>query len=90
MSRARNPAQLAGILSQEEQFQRFAAKCCGFPGKRFQTQATAEFIRRQCKISSRRDLATNQDAHDRFEALRTDCDAWRGKIPTPRPGEANA
>lgn len=76
--------QQAGILCNDPRFQHFAAVRCGFPGGQFSSQAAAEFIRDICMISSRRDLASNHVAAARFQALRTDFDAWTGKIASPR------
>lgn len=50
----------------------------------FIAEAAAEHLRRVCKVKSRRDLATDPDAADRFQKLRTDFDVWRGRIATPR------
>jgi hypothetical protein len=74
----------AGILCSDEQFQKFAAETAIGKGAQFTEQAAAEFLRRSCKITSRRELATNQTAAARLDALRTDFDAWRGRIAQPR------
>jgi hypothetical protein len=44
----------------------------------------AEYLRRFCDIQSRRDLATNIDARARFRILRTEFDAWTGRIASQR------
>ena len=77
------PAQQAGILCNDPRFQRFAATRCGFPDTKFSAEAAAEYLRDICQIISRRDLNTNETAERRFQALRTDYDAWRGRIASP-------
>lgn len=78
--------QQAGILCNDERFQRFVVAqvdpdlsdhflCASF---------AAEYLRRFCNIQSRRDLATNIDARARFRILRTEFDAWSGRIAAPR------
>ncbi|MFT4962515.1 MAG: hypothetical protein ACI92Z_003614 [Paracoccaceae bacterium] len=78
------PAQQAGILCNDPRFQKFAATRCGMSGKQFETSAAAEYLRNCCNITSRRDLNTSQIAQNRFQTLRTEFDAWTGKIATPR------
>ncbi|WPZ24888.1 hypothetical protein UM399_12015 [Sulfitobacter pontiacus] len=77
-------AQQAGILCNDPRFQRFAAMRCGLPGKQFTTSAAAQYLRDCCQIASRKLLNTNTDAQTKLAALRTDFDAWTGKIATPR------
>lgn len=77
-------AQQAGILCNDPRFRRFAAHRSGFPGGEFTAEATAEWLRQQCGISSRRHLIHNLTATMRFHVLRTEFDAWTGKIATPR------
>jgi hypothetical protein len=74
----------AGILCNDEQFQKFAAEIAIGYDAQFSPTAAAEFLRRKCDIRSRAELATNPAAADRLDALRTDFDAWRGRIATPR------
>ncbi len=76
--------QQAGIMCNDDRFQRFAAMRSGFPGSQFQSSAAAEYLRSCCKIDSRRDLATDTAAQEAFAKLRTDFDAWRGRIPAQR------
>lgn len=76
----------AGILCNEEQFRTFAATKEIGEGARFGVSAAAEFIRRSCNIKSRADLATDTTAADKFAKLRTEYDAWRGRIAQPRDG----
>ena len=71
----RPPASLAtraAILCNDARFQRFAATRCDLHGQQF------------CDSASRRDLDTTPEAAANFEKLRTDYDAWRGRIAAPR------
>ncbi|MCG7625566.1 hypothetical protein [Epibacterium sp. Ofav1-8] len=86
---AKSPAQLAGILCNDPQFQRFAAMRCGLPDQQFCPTAAAEYLRTVCRIVTRRDLDLRGEAFKRFEALRTDFDAWSGRIAAPRAGYRN-
>jgi hypothetical protein len=82
-----NWPQQAGILCSDPQFQRFvAARMRHILGDLEQVTATvaAEYLRRFCNITSRRDLATNIDARARLRILRTEFDAWSGRIAKPR------
>jgi len=74
------PAQQAGILCNDTRFQRFAATRCGLPDQQFAASAAAEFLRDCCRITSRRDLNGDQAADARFQTLRTEFDAFTGKI----------
>lgn len=76
------PAQQAGILCNDPQFQKFAAIRSGLPSQRFNASATADV----CGIITRRDLELRGAAFQKFEALRTDFDAWRGRIASPPEG----
>lgn len=78
------PAQQAGMLCNDPRFQRFAATRCGVPGQVFNNTAAAEYLRNCCNIPSRRDLNTSEIAQTRFQSLRTEFDAWSGKIATPQ------
>lgn len=62
----------------------FAATRSGMPGKRFTVTAAAEYLRNVCKVASRKDLDTDAQASGAFANLRTEFDAWRGKIPAQR------
>lgn len=79
-----NPAQQAGILCNDPRFQRFAATRCGMHGEQFSTTAAAQYLRDCCQIDSRKQLATSETAQQKFQILRTEFDAWTGKIATPR------
>ncbi|WP_417257381.1 hypothetical protein [Celeribacter sp.] len=76
--------QQAGIICNDPRFQRFAAIRSGLPDQSLTTSAAAEYLRTVCQIKSRRELATDAVAQTRFQAMRTDFDAWTGKIPNQR------
>ena len=79
-----NPiARRAAMLCNDARFQRFAAEREGFDGGQFSSEASAEFLRRWCRIDSRRDLDTSPAAARRFDTLRTEFDAWTGRIARP-------
>ncbi len=69
----------AGILCDQDEFRAFLAARFDHPAER----PAAEFVRAHCGIDSRRALATNAWAARIFDTLRTEFDAWRGKIGTP-------
>lgn len=77
-------AQQAGILCNDPQFQRFAAIRSGFTNGQFTTTAAAEYLRTCCGITSRRALNSSAPARARFNILRTEFDAWTGRIAGPR------
>jgi len=84
MSFADLPApQQAGILCNDPQFQRFAAIRSGAPAETVNASAAAEYLRHACRIASRRDLTTDAAAQQRFQILRTEFDAWAGRIANP-------
>ena len=76
--------QQAGILCNDDRFREFAAMRCGLPGHRFSTTAATHYLREQCGIESRRELATDPNAQDEFQALLTELDVWIGKQAAPR------
>lgn len=76
--------QQAGILCNDPRFQTFAARRIGWPGKELTPGAAAEYLRQCCHITTRAELATNPDAQTRFQTLRTEFDAWTGRIANPR------
>ena len=80
----RPAAQQAGILCNDPRFQRFAAVRTGAPVDAVNNTAAAEYIRTVCKVTTRRDLDTNPTARDYFDRLRTDFDAWAGRILSQR------
>lgn len=77
------PSAQAGILCNDPQFQTFAAVRSGYPGGQFVASAAAEYVRLICGVNSRRMLNSNRAAAERFQSLRTDFDAWRGRIAAP-------
>ncbi len=79
-----NPAQQAGILCNDPRFQQFAASRCGMPKQQFSTSAAAQYLRDCCQIDSRRQLTTCNAAQQKFQILRTEFDAWTGKIASQR------
>ena len=79
-----DPAQQAGILCNDPRFQRFAASRCGMQGEQFSASAAAQYLRECCQIQSRSQLTTSQSAQLKLQILRTEFDAWIGKIATPR------
>ena len=78
------PAQQAGILCNDPQFQRFAATRSGLPNQQFSASAAAQYLRDCCQIKSRRQLASEPTARTNFQTLRTEFDAWAGRIQAPR------
>lgn len=79
--------QQAGILCNDDRFRRFVAVRLGLTTSAkdpIQSSLAAEYIRNVCQIPSRSDLATSNDAQQKFAALRTEFDAWTGKIARPR------
>jgi hypothetical protein len=77
-------AQQAGMLSNDKQFQSFAGARAIKSGIQLSPTAAGEFIRVFCRVTSRRDLNTNQAAAHKFQTLRTEFDAWSGRIPAQR------
>lgn len=79
-----DPTQQAGILCNDPRFQTFAARRCGLDDQQFSPTAAAQYLRDCCHIESRRQLSRNTAAQKQFQILRTEFDAWTGKIATPR------
>ena len=77
-------AQQAGMLCNDEQFQKFAGTRTIKTGVQLSSSASAEFIRTYCSVTTRRDLNTNATAARKFQTLRTEFDAWAGRIQAPR------
>tara|TARA_R100001086_G_scaffold207228_1_gene123021 strand:- start:3792 stop:4142 length:351 start_codon:yes stop_codon:yes gene_type:complete len=73
-------SQQAGILCNDARIQRFAAEACDCQGRQFNESAAAQFVRTYCKIESRRQLDGDSAAKLKFQILRTEFDAWTGKI----------
>lgn len=74
----------AGILCNDIAFQNYAADRNGFEKGEFDASTSAEHIRQICGVSSRRELATNHVAFQRFLALHTNFEVWANRLPTPR------
>ncbi|WP_407496798.1 hypothetical protein [Pseudooceanicola sp. MF1-13] len=80
-----NPlARRAGILCNDIAFQRYAAMRSGQPGQQFDQAQTADYLRTVCGVHSRRNLDTDPIAARVFDALRTEFDAWAGRIAPQR------
>lgn len=77
-------AQQAGMLCNDERFQRFAGSRTIQNGIQLSPSAAAEFIRTFCGVTSRRYLNTDAAAAKKFQTLRTEFDAWSGRIQSPR------
>ncbi|NVK56681.1 MAG: hypothetical protein HWE26_13805 [Alteromonadaceae bacterium] len=73
----------AGILCNDPRFQQFVGVRLGLPAPA-NNSAAAEYIRDLCRIPSRRALDYNAAALDQFERIRTEFDAWSGRIAAPR------
>lgn len=76
--------QQAGILCNDPQFQHFAGLRGVGVNEDLSPTAAAEYLRTTCRVASRRDLEGDAAAAKRFAALRTEFDAWRGRIASPR------
>ena len=79
-----NAPQQSGILCNDIAFQNYAAMRHGFSKGTFGPSESAEHIRQICGVASRRELATNTTAFDRFRKLHTDFLLWSGRIQAPR------
>lgn len=73
----------AGILCKEEQFQNWLLAGRWILAGNEEREAAAA-LRTRCQIASRRDLAHDERARERFKALVTEYDLWRGRIPEVR------
>ncbi|MCA8239867.1 hypothetical protein [Burkholderia sp. AU32262] len=60
-----NLVQLAGMLPRDAQFREWVAQWM-VPPREVDVDTAAAFIRTVCEITSRRELATDQHAADRF------------------------
>ncbi|MCE4544609.1 MULTISPECIES: hypothetical protein [unclassified Caballeronia] len=71
------PVQLAGMLARDPQFQQWVAQWM-VPPRAVDADVAAQFIRTVCEVTSRRELATNRDAEQRFHNfLRKPFVEWR-------------
>lgn len=77
-------AQRAGILCADARFRDYVGRHCLGLGWAVSEAAAARWLRDICGVRSRADLDRDNAARQRFEALRTDYDAWRGRIAAPR------
>jgi hypothetical protein len=77
------PAQQAGILCNDPRFQQFVGSRIIKSGASVNASGCAEYIRQICAIASRRALNTDATARAKFETLRTEFDAWTGRIGKP-------
>jgi hypothetical protein len=77
-------AQQAGMLCNEDQFRRFADSRTIKSGSAATVGAAAEFIRLFCGVNSRIALNTDDAAAYKFQTMRTEFDAWAGRIQAPR------
>lgn len=72
-----NLVQLAGSLARRADFRAWVAHI-SVPPEAISTDQAAEFIRVVCQVESRRDLATNAEAAQRFhQHVRRPFTAWR-------------
>lgn len=78
MERAR---QRAGMLPKDQKFRAWLRVTS--------EDDAAAYIRRACKIASRRDIASNPDAHERFLRVETDFMMFTGQLPEDRSGIDN-
>lgn len=78
-----NVTQLAGALPRDPQFREWAASHAEV--EPLTVDEAAEFVRVVCQIKSRRELATDKAAEQRFhEYLRKPFIEWRAKQPVTR------
>ena len=74
-----NLVQLAGSLPRDPQFRAWVSQYT-VPPQSVSVDQAAEFIRVVCQIDSRRALATDKDAEQRFhQYLRKPFSAWRAQ-----------
>ncbi|MCA8251784.1 hypothetical protein LGM89_00775 [Burkholderia sp. AU31624] len=72
-----NLIQLAGMLPRDAQFREWVAQWM-VPPREVDVDTAAEFIRTVCEITSRRELATDAQAQQRFhQFLRRPFVVWR-------------
>lgn len=73
----------AGILCRDGRFQLYAGVRPGIDPE-IAADIAAAFLRTRCQIASRRDMAHDEGARERFDALCTEFDIWRGRLPEQR------
>lgn len=75
--------QLAGMLPRDPQFREWVAQWM-VPPREVDVETAAAFIRTVCEVDSRRELATDTEAQQRFHKfLRRPFLAWRDKQHQP-------
>lgn len=75
--------QLAGMLPRDPEFRTFVAQYM-VPPREVDVETAATFIRTVCEIASRRELAVDTQAQQRFhQFLRKPFVAWREKQHQP-------
>lgn len=74
-----NLVQLAGVLPRDPMFREWVGYFCEVPTAcPVSEDIAAEFIRRECGVTSRRELATDTEAQQRFHKfLRKPFVAWK-------------
>lgn len=78
-----NILQLAGMLPSDPQFREFVSQYM-VPPREPTVEEAAAFIRHACEIESRRQLAEDRDAEQRFHRfIRRPFTAWRGQQQQP-------
>lgn len=78
-----NLLQLAGMLPRDPQFREWVAQWM-VPPREVDVDTAAAFIRTVCEVESRRELATDTEAQQRFHKfLRKPFLAWRDKQHQP-------
>jgi len=78
-----NVLQLAGMLPRDPQFRAWVAQWM-VPPREVDVGTAADFIRTVCEITSRRELATDAQAQQRFhQFLRRPFVAWRDQQHQP-------
>lgn len=77
------PAQYAGMLCNVFKFQEYMG-CVEGMDRIGRAALTIEGVRDVCGIKSRADIKEGTEANEKFQALLTDYDVWRGRIAGPR------
>lgn len=78
-----NTLQLAGMLPRDPQFREWVAQWM-VPPREVDVETASAFIRTACEVESRRELATDTEAQQRFHKfLRRPFLAWRDKQHQP-------
>ncbi len=83
-------AQQAGILCNDDCFVNFLMHHYEMKvlASRSLTESAADFVRAFCKVTSRAQLDSEPDRGEMWDHLRTEYDAWTGKIGWPEPARA--